>query len=42
MAAVFLVLMMLVMAGAWDWLLRHPELAHESVMLYAAQSYGGV
>jgi hypothetical protein len=40
MAAVLLVLMMLVMAGAWDWLLRHPELARESVR-YAAQSYGG-
>ena len=40
MAAVFLVLMMLVMASAWDWLLRHPELARESVR-YAAQSYVG-
>ena len=41
MVAVFLVLIMLVVAGAWDWLLRHPELARESAM-YAAQSYGGV
>ena len=40
MAAVSLILMMLGMAGAWDWLLRHPELAQQSVM-YAAQSYGG-
>jgi hypothetical protein len=40
MTAMFLVLMMLVMASAWDWLIRHPEIAHESVM-YAAQSYEG-
>ena len=38
--AVFLVLMMLVVAAVWDWELRHPEPVRQS-MVYAAQSYGG-
>jgi hypothetical protein len=37
---VFLILMMLVGAAAWDWQLRHPEILQQGVV-YAAQSNGG-
>jgi hypothetical protein len=40
MVAVYLVLMMLVGAAAWDWQLRHPELVQQS-MVYVGPSYGG-
>ena len=40
MVAVFLILIMLVGAAAWEWQLRHPEILQQSVV-YAAQSNGG-